>query len=157
MWLRQHDGAAEMPALLALARTQREAVCRLGCHTALMLYCAQQPTNGFMPELIVRRYLPRKVIAGFLEAGLLHPAGHVCECQKGQTWPAGAAYSLHHYLEWNPLKEEYDVKLAKDAECKDRELTDAVRRRDRDLCRYCGERANFFDRRGGSGLVFDHV
>ena len=157
MWLRQHDGAAELPALLAMARTQRDADLLLGIHTALMLYCAQQPTNGFMPELIVRRHLRGARLDAFLEAGLLHPAGHVCDCQKGRPWPPGAAYSLHHYLEWNPLKEEYDVQQAKQAELKDRELTEAVRRRDRDLCRYCGTKANFFDRRGGSGLVFDHI
>jgi 5-methylcytosine-specific restriction endonuclease McrA len=37
------------------------------------------------------------------------------------------------------------------------ELTTFVKNRDRSLCRYCGIRVNWADRRGGSGATYDHV
>jgi 5-methylcytosine-specific restriction endonuclease McrA len=157
VWLRQHDGADEDPALVALARTQREADLLLGIHTALQVYCAKHPTNGFLPALIVRRHLRGRLLEAFVAAGLLHEAGHECNCMKGIAWPPGMTYHVHDYLRYNPTVDEYDVDRAKKAELKDRELQAAVRGRDRDLCRYCGELTKFADRVSARGLVFDHV
>jgi hypothetical protein len=156
-WLRNDDCAYDDPALMSIARTQREADLLLGILTALKLYCAKHTTNGFLPELVVRKHLRGRLLKAFEQAGLLHPAGQVCECQKGIAWPAGMAYHVHDYLKHNPTQDEYDVDRAKRAELKDRELQAAVRRRDRDLCRYCGELTKWADRVGARGLVFDHV
>ena len=37
------------------------------------------------------------------------------------------------------------------------ELTTFVKTRDRSLCRYCGIRVNWTDKRGGNGATYDHV
>jgi len=157
VWHRQHDGADENPALMSMARTQREADLLLGIHTALQLYCAKHTTNGYLPELIVRRHLRGALLEKFVARGLLHIPGQMCECMKGIGWPDGMAFYAHDYLRYNPTQDEYDVDRAKKAELKDRQLHAAVRRRDRDLCRYCGELTKWADRVGGRGLVFDHV
>lgn len=157
MWDRVHDGAAEMPEILGMARTQREADHLLGAYMSLHIYCAKHTTNGFVPEVKVRQHLRGAKLDAFVASGLLHRAGHVCECMKGQKWRPGMAFYVHYYLQWNPTKEEMEVDRAKRAELKDRELLAAIRRRDKDLCRYCGYQTKWADRVSGRGLVFDHV
>ena len=157
VWDRVHDGAAEMPEILGMARTQREADHLLGAYMSLHIYCAKHTTNGFLPEVKVRQHLRGRKLDAFVASGLLHAAGHACECMKGQKWRPGAAYYVHHYLQWNPTKEEMEVDRAKRAELKDQELLKAIRRRDKDLCRYCGQQTNRADTVGRRGLVFDHV
>lgn len=158
-WAKLDDCADQMPALLALARTQREADLLLGIHTALLIYCAKHLTDGFLPALTVRQHLRGQVLGKFTSGPtpLLHTPDHECECLEGRAWPSNMGYALHSYLKWNPTRDEYDLKVAKAAELKDRELLAAVRGRDRDMCRYCGEKTVYADRRGGRGLVFDHV
>jgi hypothetical protein len=74
------------------------------------------------------------------------------------AWPATAAdYYMHHYLAFNPTKDEYDVNRAKQAELRDGKLQAAVKARDLNLCRYCGARVVWADRRSSLGGVFDHV
>jgi len=164
MWLRIDDGYDNDPMILNLSRNRGEADRILGMITALMLYCARHRTNGFVPELIVREHIRsprmRALFTGSADGGpsLLHPRGTECECLEGRQWPAtGVAYMVHHYLRFNPTAEEYDVKRAKEAELRDRELQVAVRRRDGDRCRYCGTPVQFADRRSSRGLVLDHV
>lgn len=156
-WLRSNDVAADLPALVALARTQREADLLLGIHIALQLYCAKHTTNGFVPRLIVRQHLRGRLLEAFVGAGLLHEAGHECDCMGGLGWPAGMAYHVHDYLRYNPTREEYDVKRAKEAELNDRELRHAVLARDKGCCRYCGVLTKEYDRKSAVGRVFDHV
>ena len=145
MWLRTDDGFDNDPMIVHIARNRGEADRFLGMITALMLYSARHKTNGFVPALIVREHVrsPR-LLALFTDPpgggpGLLHPRGTECECLDGRDWPAiGGDYMVHHYLRMNPSAEEYDVRRAKEAELRDRELQVAVRRRDGDRCRYCG-------------------
>jgi len=157
VWDRVHDGAAEMPEILGMARTQREADYLFGVHMALHIYCAKHLTNGFLPEVKVRQHLRGRKLDAFVASGLLHRAGHACECMKGQPWRPGAAFYVHYYLQWNPTKEEVDVERAKRAELKDRDLLAAIRDRDKDMCRYCGCQTKWSDRRSAGALVFDHV
>jgi 5-methylcytosine-specific restriction endonuclease McrA len=158
-WGRVDDCADQMPALLARARNQREADLLLGILMSLLIYCAKHLTNGFLPTLVVRQHLRGKLLATFTSGPdpLLHTPDHECECLGGRAWPENMAYHLHCYLKWNPTKEEHDVKQAKAAELKDRELIAAVRGRDKDRCRYCGVPTVYADRRGGRGLVLDHI
>ena len=156
-WLKEDDCADEHPALMGMARTQREADLILGIHIALKLYCAKHLTDGFVPELKVRRHLRGRLLDRFLEAGVLHTREDDCECLEGRTWPPEMTYAVHAYLASNPTRDEYDVARAKAAELKDHDLLAAVRRRDRDLCRYCRHLTKGHDRRSANGLVFDHV
>jgi 5-methylcytosine-specific restriction endonuclease McrA len=165
MWLRLSDRAADDPRIICVARNRGEADRYLGMLVALMLYAASQGTDGFLPELIVREHVrSRRLLELFCAppdgpGALLHTRDDTgCECLAGRDWKPGMAYYLHHYLQWNPTKDEYDVKKAQEAELRDGELRAAVRRRDRDRCRYCGKACrSFYARRGGDGLVLDHV
>lgn len=163
MWLRVHDGAGDDPLLMHISRTQAELDRNLGILAQLMLYCAKG-TNGFVPALVVRKHLRSKRILELFTTppggatALLHRRGDDCECLDGRIWPATAAdFYVHHYLQWNPTKEEYDVAAAKKAELRDQELLTAVRERDHGRCRYCASECGRFDRVGARGLVYDHV
>lgn len=163
-WLKLDDGFDNDPGLLHIARNRAEADRILGIVTALMLYAARHLTDGFLPRLVVaehvrsRSLLERLTTPAEASTGILHPRGTRCECLQGRAWPAtGADYALHHYLKSNPTKAEHDVRRAKGAELRNRELLGAVRNRDRGCCRYCGIECNPFDRRGLRGLVYDHV
>jgi len=162
-WLRLDDAFDNDPAILAIARNRGEADRIVGMLCTLMLYCARHGTDGFVPELIVREHVrSRRLLELFTDPPdggqpLLHTRDQKCECLDGREWRPGATYYVHHYLQSNPTKDETDVARAKAAELRDRELQVVIRRRDRDLCRYCGRRCNIADRRGAGGLVFDHV
>lgn len=163
-WLRLDDGFDNDPALLHIARSRAEADRILGIITALMLYAARHRTNGYLPALVVREHvrsaalLDRLTTAEPGRPGLLHPQGQRCACMRAEGWPAsGGDYAVHAYLMMNPTRDETDVKRAKAAELRDRELLAAVRNRDGDACRYCGVEVNPFDRRSAKGMVYDHV
>lgn len=163
-WLKLDDAFDNDPHLLHIARSRGEADRILGIVTALMLYAARHLTDGFLPRLVVSEHVRSKALLAKLTspaadtAGLLHERDSTCECLAGRSWPAtGADYALHHYLKMNPTKAEHEVKRAKAAELRNRELLAAVRNRDRNCCRYCGVEVNPFDRRGARGLVYDHV
>jgi hypothetical protein len=163
-WLRFDDGFNNDPAILHISRNRGEADRFLGMVTALALYCARHLTDGFLPALIVREHVRSARLLQLLTdpgegvTALLHRRGADCECLEGIDWPnTGGDYFLHHYLKFNPTKAEYDVKRAKEAELRDRELIAAIRRRDRDRCRYCGVQTIYADRRSSRGLVVDHV
>ena len=162
-WLRLDDGFDNDPAILAIARNRAEADRIVGILATLMLYCARHGTDGFVPELIVREHVrSQKMLARLTDppdggTALLHTRDAKCECMDGREWRPGATYYVHHYLQSNPTKDETDVKRAKSAELRDRELQTAVRRRDGDCCRYCGRLTNPYDRRSAGGMCFDHV
>lgn len=161
-WLRLDDGFDNDPAIVGIARTRVEADRFLGIIAALMLYCARHRTDGFVPALIVREHLRSTRLLQLLTdpptgPGLLHPPGADCECLGGRMWPATGDFYVHHYLQFNPTRDEYDLASAKRAELRDRELHTAIRRRDHDHCRYCNVATSHADRRSSRGLVFDHV
>lgn len=160
-WLRLDDGADTEPALLAIARTRGEADRFLGILTALKLYCARHLTDGYLPTLIVAEHIRSagmllKFTRPVIGAPLLHVRGDECECLP-RGWPGGFDFAVHGYLTTNPTKTEHDVARAKAAELRDRELLAAVRRRDRDRCRYCAQATTAADRRSARGLVYDHI
>jgi len=163
-WLRLDDGFADDPAIIHLARSRGEADRILGMVTALMIYCARHLTDGYVPALIFNEHVRSKRLRELLTdppdgaTALIHPRDATCECLEGRRWPpTGADYFVHHYLKANPTRDEYDLARAKAAELRDRELLTAVRRRDRDRCRYCDTVCTYADRRSSRGLVFDHV
>lgn len=162
-WLRLDDGFDNDPLILAIARNRAEADRIVGVLTTLMLYCARHGTDGFVPELIVREHVRSRKLLQLLTdppdggTALLHTRDSKCECMADREWRAGTTFYVHHYLQSNPTKDETDVKRAKQAELRDRELQTAVRRRDGGRCRYCGRDVNQYDRRSAGGECFDHV
>lgn len=164
MWLKLTDGYDTTPRILHAARSEAEVDRIVGMLVRLSLYCARQRTDGFVPALVVRqRIRSARLLRAFTDPEdgadpLLHPRGTTCECMRGLKWPATAGdYYVHGYLDSNPFAAEYDLAAQQRAELRDRELREAVRRRDRDRCRYCGIFTVAADRRSRAGRVFDHV
>jgi hypothetical protein len=166
MWLRLSDNFASDPVILNICRNRSDKTRVLGWVTELMLYCASQSTNGFVPEMILkevvrsRRWRDQLTSPDNGGTALLHGRDDSCDCLKDRIveWPRTSAdYYMHHYLAFNPTKEEYDVKRAKEAELRDPELRALVKQRDRGMCRYCGIRVHWNDKRSNAGGVIDHV
>ncbi len=165
MWLRLSDSTDDDPVILNVCATRTDQAKVLGWLVRLMLYAAKHGSDGYVPELIFRDIVRSKVWRYRLTSppnggtALLHRRGDVCECLKDRPqWPDTAAdIFIHHYLMWNPTKDETDVARAKQAELRDRELQAAVRARDEGRCRYCGVKVIWQDRRSAQGGVYDHV
>jgi 5-methylcytosine-specific restriction endonuclease McrA len=165
MWLRLSDSTDDDPVILNVCATRTDQAKVLGWLVRLMLYAAKHGSDGYLPDLIFRDIVRSKVWRYRLTSppnggtALLHRRGDVCECLKDRPqWPDTAAdVFIHHYLMWNPTKDETDVARAKQAELRDRELQAAVRMRDQGRCRYCGVKVIWADRRSAQGGVYDHV
>lgn len=164
MWLKLTDGFDRQPRILHASRTRAEVDRIVGMLVCLMLYCASQRTDGFVPALVVReRIRSPRLLRAFTDpedgaAALLHPRGTSCPCMRGLDWPATAAdYYVHGYLDSNPFAAEYDIAAQQRAELRDGELRTAVARRDHGRCRYCGLATKPADRRSRRGRVYDHV
>jgi 5-methylcytosine-specific restriction endonuclease McrA len=164
-WLRVSDNYATDPVLMNVCRTRGDKTKVLGWIVELMLYSASHLTDGYIPELIFRDIVRspkwREALTSPAGGGtaLVHKPGDKCACMVNPVaWPDTAAdYYLHHYLMWNPSREENDVARAKAAELRDRELLAIVRKRDLGRCRYCAVAVVWADRRSSLGGVYDHV
>ncbi len=164
MWLKVHDGLPFDPKVLLLGRTKAEVNEAIGMATRIWAWCAQQRTDGFVPEAVVDSIgtaaaLRRLVRPTFDRRPFLHRRGlgDDCRCLRGRTWPDGADFLVHDFLDRNPSRDENDVRKAKARELKDPGLKAAVRARDGDHCRYCATEVNWADHRSGRGGTFDHV
>ncbi len=164
MWLKVHDGLPFDPKVLLLGRTKAEVNEAIGMATRIWAWCAQQRTDGFVPEAIVDSIgtaaaLRRLVRPTFDRRPFLHRRGlgDDCRCLRGRSWPDGADFLVHDFLDRNPSRAENDVHRAKMRERKDPALKAAVRQRDGDRCRYCGLAVNFADHRSARGGTLDHV
>lgn len=70
---------------------------------------------------------------------------------------------FHQWLKHQPpkkAKQSVAAKMSEDrrrALLKDRPLCEAIQIRDQDLCRFCGHRVDWKDRRGRRGATYDHL
>lgn len=110
-------------------------------------WCAQQLTDGFIPDDMVA------VLGSGVQATRLVNAG---------LWKKVAGgYQFH---DWADRQRSKEVVLAdraynarKSALYRDPALLQAVQDRDCGRCRYCGALVNWRDRRGKVGATYDHV
>ena len=129
----------EASVALILTALQIRAIC----------YCNRNLTDGVLPAGAVPSILvgldPKGWPERMVEAGLWEPRDD------------GYSYIVHDFLDYNPsrkfalaAKDRNRLKLLPD-------IRKRVKRRDGGLCRYCGRRVNWSDRRGESGATYDHV
>ncbi len=112
-------------------------------------------TDGFVPASILRRWSGtwKRHAATLVRAGLWEPA----------TVNDEAGWVFHDWVDCNPTEAEAKEPLErlrwrrKQALKKDRPLCEAVVARDRGMCRYCGIRVNWQDRKSAKGGTYDHV
>lgn len=83
-----------------------------------------------------------------LRAKMLHRRGEECTCleKREWEWPAGRGWVVHDWLDYNPSRDENEVKTAQKAELRDPALRQAVRERDLGRCRYCGVKTSTANR-----------
>lgn len=111
--------------------------------------------DGFVPASVVPRWTRqwKRHAAALVAKGLWEEA----------TVDGEAGWRFVNWAEYQPSREEANEPLErirwrrKQALKKDRSLCEAIVARDRGMCRYCGVRVNWQDRRGPSGGTYDHV
>lgn len=143
-WARLDDGFWRNPKVTA---TSTAAV---GVYALGISYCADQLTDGFIPESIAVHMLARRRRA------------LIRELVAREFWVEAAdGYQIRDFLDYNPSKAEVDFRrrtnTRRQALHRDRTLVEAVRARDGDVCRYCNREVDFTDRRSPAGGTYDHV
>lgn len=115
-------------------------------------YCNENLTDGFICDDMVTHLAPgqsrpAKIVRLLLDAGL---------------WTRDeGGYRVHDYLKYQPsavqVTSEREYQNLKRDMYADGSLLKAVRERDMDRCRYCGQLVNWRDRRGPRSATYDHV
>lgn len=107
----------------------------------------QQLTDGYVPKHVAQTMGTRAEAGRLVDAGLWQPVE--------------GGYQFHEWEQRQPSK--VDVLSERESNRRradlhrDPELRDAVRKRDRDRCRYCGISVDFKARRGPTRGTYDHV
>lgn len=157
VWLRKNDVGYDEPLTLAVGNAA------YGAQVRMEQWASTHRTNGWIPEQKAREIASRaelkRLMTAYVDLGKpLHEHGDDCLCLKDHDWsPDRGGFWLHDFLKGNPSRAENDVHRAKARELKDKELRAAVKRRDGDLCRYCGITVKWADRKTAEGGVLDHV
>lgn len=143
VWFKVDDSFHSHPKVLA---TEPAA---LGLWVVAGSWCGDNLSNGLVPLHVLPRLLPDAATL----AETLVTAGLWKRTRGG--------YQFHQWGDWQPSKDEVlgqrRRNALRQALFRDPGLRDKVRRRDQDLCRYCGTKVKWTDRRSGEGGTYDHV
>ncbi len=128
-------------------RVVRAGTAAFGLYSRCGMWVARHLTDGFVPAEVATTYGTREWAAKLVDAGL---------------WTTVVdGYQMVDYLALNASAEKAKARRVsnsrRQALFRDPELRLAVRERDRDLCRYCGVRVRWNDRKGSAGGTYDHV
>jgi hypothetical protein len=163
MWWRGDDGFDENPKVRRVRRThpeKRRDAAAVGLWFQACTWSARNKTDGFVPEEILETFDDHweKIIARLVE--VTGPSGHGM-LEGPETVNGELGYWVHDFLDFNDSREEQErdahanrmrVELQRDVA-----LVTAIKRRDKDRCRYCGCQVNWRARRGKSAATYDHV
>lgn len=149
-WLKTHPNHRSELAVLSF---ESEAVWHI-----VRLYCADKGNDGRLPRRELHVALARKITAA--KATRL-----AAELVDAGLWVDHGAdgYELVDWLKEQPAAEVWtdDVRRERWVRTKalhrDRDLCRRIQERDANLCRYCGTRVNWVDRKGPAGGTYDHV
>lgn len=110
--------------------------------------------DGFVPDTVLRRWGASEKHAGELVArGLWVQAD-----KDGES-----GWRFHDWADWQPERKDVETALGRARWTrnnnlkKNRALCDQIVARDGGLCRYCGVRVKWTDRRSPIGATYDHV
>lgn len=153
MWFKVDDKLHEHKKV----RRMDYDLAAVGLWTLSGSWVGGERTDGFVPASIPRRWASPGRVATLADklvvVGMWEPA----EVDGERGW------LFHDWADYNPLEEDTSSDLGrrrwsrKNALSKDRHLREAVQARDRNLCRYCGERVDWANKRGPLGGTYDHV
>lgn len=136
--------------------------------------CAAANKEGHVPGHMVRAWAPpgwsssrlSSAVRALVRSGLLHDHETMCgRCLERHGELAQGDYRLHDWLDWQLQARAKDDPIVKMRERRRKQLhrradlKNAIRMRDRDLCRYCGVAVIFGtgDHKSMLAGQFDHV
>jgi 5-methylcytosine-specific restriction endonuclease McrA len=122
-------------------------------HVSAICWCARNLTDGRVSLEDLDSAVPKT---------MKRPEKFVTELVRRGAWikhPWG--WEIHDYLEYQFSKEKVLKERKRNARRtalhRDTEVINAVRLRDGDICRYCGQTVNWSDRRSPDGGTYDHI
>jgi len=148
-WLKTHPNKR--------AELERLSFDAEGLWHIIRLYCAGVGNDGKLPKDELHVAVGRKISdakARRLMSQLIR-SGHVVDVAD--------TYELPKWLDEQPAAAVWDDDTQRErwargkALLRDRSLCRAIQERDANLCRYCGIRVNWTDRKGPGGGTYDHV
>lgn len=149
--------------------------------------CARYNTDGLVEGVLLKDYAALAEVRGhvatarrLVEVGLWHDHESLKKCQGCKDAIAEVNrdrradgdpllvvgpddFYFHQWLDHQPpkkSKQSVAAKMAADRKrdlSKARDLCEAIQLRDRDRCRFCGDRVDWKDRRGPKGATYDHL
>lgn len=152
MWLKVDDKLHDHLKVHALLeRGQLEA---LGLWVVAGSWCGDQMSDGLISGYVLGRFAPtnwQTLAEQLVDVGLWEA---VPETDRPQ-------FQFHDWDIYNDTREEIEAdrlaaKIRKELYA-DPDLVTAIKKRDKDRCRYCGCRVKWNDRRSLGGGTFDHI
>lgn len=138
--------------------------------------CSQKEiaTGGVVDEELLRDVRRRaslspaqlsEAISALVTSGLWHDSKTLRRCDDcaGAVKLKTGSYFFHMWWDGNPTSEAVEVPLAfrmwklRDDLKRDRKLCDLIEERDQGMCRYCGIRVRWSDKKGDGGGTRDHL
>lgn len=130
----------------------------LGLHVAGLLNAAKYLTDGHVEDEFVEEIFDLARVRSDDARGRL-----VNVLVKRELWLPDdrGGFSIHDYLDHNPSREQVEANREWDKRrqqlSRDPELVAAIKKRDRNRCRYCTVKVDWKDRRSSAGATYDHV
>lgn len=155
-WLKLDDGLLDHKKVRRAIRDG--GLGALGLHVAGLLNAAKYLTDGFVEEEFVEEIFDLARVRSEDARGRL-----VNVLVKRELWLPDdrGGFSIHDYLDHNPSREQVEANREWDKRrqqlSRDPELVAAIKKRDRNRCRYCGIKVDWRDRRSSAGATYDHV
>lgn len=159
-WVKLDDSMPEDLKVVAFSDAAFRAYVTSICYSARLL------TDGFVPMRLAKQFAGRPRVIQELAPDPWHVTPNICaECRQ---WPealeackSGEGFYIHVFLRYNPtraqIEADREVSRRRSAMNANPYLTQAVRERDGDFCRYCAAAVNWRDRKGAKGGTYDHV
>lgn len=154
MWLKVDDKYHDHPKVRQLLETyEDDALPALGLWVMAGSWCGDQMSDGIVTGFVLRRWHSEwRQLAGMLvEVGLWELVD--VDGREG--------FAFHDWLDYNDSRDRIEsdrlAKAMRVALQRDVPLVTAIRRRDKDRCRYCGTAVDWRARRGDTAATYDHV
>jgi hypothetical protein len=154
MWFKIDDKLHDHRKVqILLEREDGLGVPALGMWLLAGSWSGDQMTDGLVPVSVMRRWpCDWKVLAQVLVE---------VEMWEPEDVAGRAHFRFHDWLDYNDSAEEIlSTRAAKNARMalqRDPALIGAIRRRDKDRCRYCGTQVDWRARRGRDSATYDHI
>lgn len=131
-----------------------------GAAASWVWYCANCYAREHLTDGLVPKQMLSALVPGMTWRQVVNASKKLVEVKLFIENTDGS-FTINDFLVYHPSKAEVENAREWDNRRKalysDKQLIEALRRRDADYCRYCDCRVNWRDRRGPTGGQFDHV